>query len=714
MTSTSFDADVEEAILALPLEDKVTLLSGSGLWFTQAEPRLGLPRIAVSDGPVGVRGHQENESHGSANLPSGTGLAASWDRALLQRVGQLLASEARQAGVDVVLGPTINLHRSPPAGRNFECFSEDPLLTGELAAAYVDGIQSRGIGACPKHFVANEAETERMSVDNVLDERTLREVYLAPFENVVRSSRPWMVMAAYNGVNGRPMTENRLVEDPLKSEWGFDGTVVSDWHAVYSTVESALSSTDLAMPGPEKLWGEALVAAVRDGRVPEEAINRKIRRLVELGRRVTAGRGKDIPAADGGPLARKAAAAGSVLLENRGGTLPLNCDTSKPGAPNSIALIGPSALDPRTQGGGSASVYPEYSVSPVAGLREALGSDFKMTTVQGAWLSDRLREPREDECCGTGGSAVRLRWLDAEGQVLAEEDGRRTTLTRGRAGFPAGAAAVEISTVFTPHTSGTWQLGFKGIGLGELTVDGVPVASADTRNRAADTGEVLIGAPDVSAAVDLTAGTATRLTLRFTWGTDFMLFRVGLGVAEPRLSPEQEIAAAAQAARESDVAVVMVGTSGAVESEGFDRTSLRLPGRQDELVSAVIRANPRTVVVVNAGAPVEMPWRHDAAAVLLVWFPAWNSVTPWPTCCSAPRNQAATCPPPGPPPWPMRQSPTRPQSTGSWPTPRACTSGTAAGRSRAPRRPIGSATGWAIRRLPLRTSPWPTADPAGT
>ncbi|MEY9776643.1 beta-glucosidase [Arthrobacter sp. MW3 TE3886] len=618
MTFTSFDADVEEAIRTLPVADKVRLLSGSGLWFTQAEPRLGLPKITVSDGPVGVRGHRDTEAAGSVNLPSATCLASSWDRRLMARVGRLLAAEARRQEVDVVLGPTMNLHRSPLAGRNFECLSEDPLLTGELAAAYVDGIQGQGIGACPKHFVANEAETERTTVNNVLDERTLHEVYLAPFERVVRQARPWMIMAAYNGVNGKAMTENPLTENPLKTEWGFEGAVVSDWHAVYSTVDSALSATDLAMPGPEKLWGDGLVDAISSGLVPEAVIDEKVRRLVTLGRRVEEGR-RNGPAAPeaGAAVAREAAAAGFVLLENPAGVLPLS-----PGDLTSIAVVGPAALDPRTQGGGSASVFPAYTVAPAEGLRARAGDGVRLTTVQGAWLSEGLREPRTAECHapGQGEGSVRLTWRGPAGTV-AEEYGPRTTLTRGTGAIPAGATAVDVETIFTPDVSGTWKLGFKGIGHASLEVDGDAVAGADSRARYADIEAVLIGAPDESAGVDLTAGTPVRLTLRYAWHPQATLFRVGLAIDEPRESADREIAKAAAAAGAADVAVVMVGTSGAVESEGFDRTSLALPGRQDDLVRAVIEANPRTVVVVNAGAAVEMPWRNDAAAVLLVWFP---------------------------------------------------------------------------------------------
>ncbi|PVZ59641.1 beta-glucosidase family protein [Arthrobacter sp. H-02-3] len=626
MTSTSFDADVDDAIRTLPVAEKIRLLSGSGLWFTQAEPRLGLPKIAVSDGPVGVRGHRDSEAAGSVNLPSATCLASSWDRRLMARVGRLLAAEARRQEVDVVLGPTMNLHRSPLAGRNFECLSEDPLLTGELAAAYVDGIQGQGIGACPKHFVANEAETERMTVNNLIDERTLHEVYLAPFERVVKQARPWMIMAAYNGVNGKPMTENPLTENPLKTEWGFDGAVVSDWHAVYSTVDSALSATDLAMPGPEELWGDPLVKANASGLVPEAVIDGKVRRLLALGRRVEEGRRQEPAEPKAGPeagaaVAREAAAAGFVLLENHDRILPL-----APRDITSLAVIGPAAMDPRTQGGGSASVFPSYTVAPAAGLRARLGDGAQLTTVQGAWLSDGLREPRDAECHapgqapGSGQRRVRLTWRGAAG-TLAEEYGPRTTLTRGAGAIPDGATAVDIETIFTPQVSGLWKLGFKAIGHATLEVNGESVAAADSRHRYADIEAVLIGAPEEAADVELAAGEPVRLTLHYTWHPDATLFRVGLAVDEPREPADLEIVKAAAAAGAADVAVVMVGTSGAVESEGFDRTSLALPGRQDDLVRAVIAANPRTVVVVNAGAPVEMPWRNDAAAVLLVWFP---------------------------------------------------------------------------------------------
>ena len=271
----------------LSLEQKVRLLTGADFWSTHPEPAIGLRRMVLSDGPAGVRGETFDERDPSLSLPSGTALGATWDRDLARRYGAALGAEARRQGVDVVLGPTVNLHRAPSGGRHFESLSEDPLLTAELAAAYVEGVQSHGVGATPKHYVANDAETDRLTVDNRIDERTLREVYLAPFEAAVRAGA-WLVMSAYNSVNGATMSENPLLRSPLGDEWGFDGVVVSDWTAVRSTEAAALAAQDLAMPGPDGPWGDALVAAVREGRVPESAVDEKVERILRLAARVGA------------------------------------------------------------------------------------------------------------------------------------------------------------------------------------------------------------------------------------------------------------------------------------------------------------------------------------------------------------------------------------------------------------------------------------------
>src|SRR3954451_345036 len=370
--------------------------------------------MTVSDGPTGVRGGTDTELDPSATFPSSTAMAASWDEDLLRRIGGLLAGEAARKGVDVGLGPTITLHRSPLGGRHFECFSEDPLLSGRLGTAYVRGVQERGIGACPKHYVANDAETDRMTVDNRVDERTLRELYLAPFEAVVTDAEPWMVMAAYNGVNGAPMTENDLPAEPLKGEWGFDGVVVSDWDALYHGEPAARAALDLAMPGPDEKWAAPLVEAVRAGRVAESDLDAKLVRLLRLAGRTGAlddgddGNRRPGRIVDAAPVAREAAVAGTVLLRNDG-LLPLRAEELR-----RVAVIGPGARDARALGGGSATVPLPYPVTPVAGLTSALAGRAEVVSAVGAALTDALRPARADEIVGEGGhAAVRLRWLDA-------------------------------------------------------------------------------------------------------------------------------------------------------------------------------------------------------------------------------------------------------------------------------------------------------------
>jgi beta-glucosidase len=618
------DANLDALVARLDLETKVRLLSGSGPWTLQPVPEIGLRSITVSDGPVGVRGGTDTELDPSAAFPSGSAMAATWDEDLLHRIGAALAAEAVRKGVDVVLGPTINLHRSPLGGRHFECMSEDPLLSGRLATAYVRGVQEQGIGACPKHYVANDAETDRFTVDNRVDERTLRELYLSPFEAVVADASPWMVMAAYNGVNGAPMTENGLLAEPLKGEWGFDGVVVSDWTAVYNGEPAALAALDLAMPGPEEKWSAPLVEAVRAGRVPEQAIDAKVRRLLLLAARTGALEGVDPglrkPAAgridDASALAREAASSAAVLLRNDG-VLPLDGDGLA-----RVAVLGPGARDARPLGGGSASVPPAYVVTPVAGLRAALHGRAEVVTAVGAVLSDALRAPRPDELAGDDGSVVvTLRWLDASGDPVAEQTAGSATIIRILADAPAGAAELEISTGFTPDEDGDWRLGVVGRGDAVLEVDGATVLDATDPGGAFDVHEVFAAPPQHDTVVPLVAGRRVDVRIRYRWPAEGFIFKVGFVVGPPLQAADDELAHAVELARDSDVAVVVVGTSDAVESEGFDRTSLTLPGRQDELVRAVAAANPRTVVVVNAGAPVELPWRDEVAAVLLVWFP---------------------------------------------------------------------------------------------
>jgi beta-glucosidase len=591
----------------LELEEKVRLLTGADFWALHELP--GLRRLVTSDGPAGVRGERWDEREPSANVPSPTALAATWDEARIERLGALLAAECRRKGVDVLLAPTVNLHRSPYGGRHFECFSEDPLLTTRIGIAYVNGLQRAGVGATVKHFVANDSETERFTLDARVDERTLRELYMAPFEAIVREARPWAVMAAYNAVNGHTMTESPLLRDVLKDEWEWDGVVMSDWFAGRS-LDAAPAGLDLVMPGPSGPWGDALVEAVRDGRVSEEAVDDKVLRILRLAARVGAldGTAAPAPATFDVPAELRATAAASfVLARNHGTLLPLNGPTLR-----RVAVIGPNAAVARTLGGGSATVFPPYTVSPLEGLRAAL-PHAEITHAPGVRTHERLPTADLD---------VVVTYVGAD----AEPERRRTGDFHWNQ-LPAGTTAVEVRAALTAETAGEHIFGASGVGRFAMTVNGTQVFDETLALSGDDPAEAHMFPPQAGAPVTLAAGETAELVLRHdvrdgagaSFDSPAVVFKLNLD--RPHGTPEEELDRAVNLAREADVAIVVVGTTEEVESEGFDRASLALPGAQDELVRRINDANPRTIAVVNAGAPVLLPWADRVPAILLTWFP---------------------------------------------------------------------------------------------
>ncbi|MFE2958391.1 beta-glucosidase family protein [Nocardia tengchongensis] len=604
---------IDDLLAKLDLPAKIRLISGAGFFRFAGDESIGLAEMPVSDGPSGVRGEQWDERDPSVSLPSGTALAATWDRDLLTDIGALIAAEARRKDVYAVLGPTINLHRSPLGGRHFECFSEDPMLTAEIADAYVRAVQAHGVSACPKHYIANDSETERFTADVVADERTLRELYLYPFERSVEAGA-WMVMAAYNSVNGATMTENELLDEPLKGEWGFDGVVVSDWTAVRSTAGAA-KGNDLAMPGPWELWGAPLEQAVRDGEVPESAIDDKVRRILRFAERVGALHGTPTPVpAFGDEAARQLvceAASLAMVLATNDGTLPLR-------EPARVALLGSAAAEPRFMGGGSATVIPTRSTSPLQGLSEVL----PVVYTPGVHLSENMIPVPLDLVTDpeTGEPGLRLRYLDGDTVLASEHRGAGSLMLFGNPNA-VQAKTIELRGRLRADMAGEWRIGFAGVGALTLTLDGEQVLDETVLPDGADPVEMLLNPPQRFVTRTLAEGEEVEVLVRMAPGGGFPAMGITCAVGRPRRSDDEEFAAAVELARTSDVAVVVVGTTEQIESEGFDRTNLRLPGRQDELVAAVAAANPRTVVVVNSGSPVEMPWRDDVAAVLLTWFP---------------------------------------------------------------------------------------------
>ncbi|WP_458686423.1 beta-glucosidase [Nocardia tengchongensis] len=604
---------IDDLLAKLDLPAKIRLISGAGFFRFAGDESIGLAEMPVSDGPSGVRGEQWDERDPSVSLPSGTALAATWDRDLLTDIGALIAAEARRKDVYAVLGPTINLHRSPLGGRHFECFSEDPMLTAEIADAYVRAVQAHGVSACPKHYVANDSETERFTADVIADERTLRELYLYPFERSVEAGA-WMVMAAYNSVNGATMTENDLLDEPLKGEWGFDGVVVSDWTAVRSTAGAA-QGNDLAMPGPWELWGAPLEQAVRDGEVPESAIDDKVRRILRFAERVGALHGTPTPVpAFGDDAARQVvreAASLAMVLATNDGTLPLR-------EPARVALLGSAAAEPRFMGGGSATVIPTHTTSPLQGLSEVL----PVVYTPGVHLSENMIPVPLDLVTDpeTGEPGLRLRYLDGDTVLASEHRGAGSLMLFGNPNA-VQAKTIELRGRLRADVAGEWRIGFAGVGALTLTLDGEQVLDETVLPDGADPVEMLLNPPQRFVTRTLAEGDEVDVLVRMAPGGGFPAMGITCAVGRPRRSDDEEFAAAIELARTSDVAVVVVGTTEQIESEGFDRTTLRLPGRQDELVAAVAAANPRTVVVVNSGSPVEMPWRDDVAAVLLTWFP---------------------------------------------------------------------------------------------
>ena len=672
---------IEKLLQQLTLEEKCLMLHGRGIWEVAGCERLGIPEWTLSDGPMGVRGRgigMGTEMAKGLMMPAPIAMAASWDTDLLAESGTAIGLEAQDRKVQVLLAPTVNLHRVPTSGRSFECYSEDPHLTSRMAVSFISAVQAQGIGACIKHFAANEQETDRFISDSIVDERTLRELYFAPFEAAVKEANVRAVMGSYNLLNGTQACANQwLLEDILRDEWGFEGFVVTDWSALHSAKEPALAGTDLEMPTGGYWSGGQLQELAESGEVPEEAIDQKVAnvmRFLEWAGRLqgeTDHEEKVVEHPGHAELARKAAAAGTVLVHNRKGLLPLvpdaaanpsngsaspnnaadggpgtaspdntpaagSPDTAPPSnppavvgrPPKSIALLGPNSLRPCPGGGGSAELGLRESPDLPTALRERLGESVTVTH-HPCFSLDRDAPPLPEE------------WLGSEGATLEFYEGRSTSgepaLTQTGAAVPmmyfGGNWPVESSyflavrqrLVITPDVSGPWRLCGAGFSDVLLYADGELVCG--NRENSFSLGPGLKGGEGI---VQLEAGKPVDLMLEHTSERQhqrFILSDIRAAPLRPAEEEEAEIAAGIEAAAEADAVVVVVGSTAHWETEGADRPSLSLPLRQDELVRRAIEANPSTVVAVNSGAPMLLPWLEDAAAVLVNWYPGQEGAT---------------------------------------------------------------------------------------
>ena len=615
------DAAADELLARLSLEDKVSLLSGKDHWSLPALPAIGLESIVMSDGPTGVKGGEEVAQ--GPTVPCGTALAATWTPDLVEGVGSLLGETARGRGIHVLLAPATNMLRSPLGGRSFEYYSEDPFLAAAMTRAFICGVQREGVAAAVKHFVCNDAESGRMHASVDVDEQPLREIYLLPFELAVRDAGVWAVMCSYNRLGGTYMSEHPLLDDLLREEWGFTGVVVSDWGAVHDTVASAVNGLDVEMPGPPSFRGDKLVAAVRSGEVAESTVDEKVLRILGLARRTGAlggsrpDRQRGRAPSEAATLLRRTAAESFVLLKDDVDLLPLAPDSK-------IAVLGRLAALPPQQGGGSSNVGPIAAPTPLDGIRAAAGpaASIRYEAGHGPSTIPRLDLGWVEAIDGTPGFSVELH--DAADPAGAPIDVRtqrtdRFVFREVVAGRRLADLVVRLRATLTPPLDGDYVFAVNCAGIGSLRIDGEQVLALGAEHEL-DWSYLFRPESRGAATVALRGGAPVSLELdyRMTPGPEGAIGLVTVRARPPE--PEDALQRAVEAASSADVAVVVVGLGEEHECEGYDRASLELPPDQQELIRAAAAANPRTVVVLTAGAPVLLDWAERVRALLLVWY----------------------------------------------------------------------------------------------
>ncbi|MER6424581.1 glycoside hydrolase family 3 N-terminal domain-containing protein [Streptomyces sp. NPDC001137] len=580
---------VEGLIAKLTLDEKISLLHGATdakslgqAGYVPAVERLGIPSLRLADGPAGVRVTR----HATA-LPAPVLLASAFDPDLARRYGQVIGREGRALGQDVLLSPMVNLIRTPYAGRNFETFSEDPLLASGMVAAEIGGIQGEGLIATVKHYALNNQEKDRMSIDVRVDEQTMHEIELRGFEAAVGAG-VGAVMGAYNKVNGTFSCENKsLLTDILRDRWGFDGWVMTDWFAAHSTVAAITAGLDMEMPDGTH-FGTALKSAVQSGSVPERYVDRSVRRILTVMDRFglldgTAPPRPERDAPSGAAVALEVAKAGATLLRNEHRTLPL----SRGGT---VAVIGPTGTLPFVSGGGSAHVVPDHAGSPLDAIKSRAG---KVIYSLG---EDLFGKPVPASALGPA--------FDSEGQ-----------------GVDAGKVWTYDGTLTVPEDDEwTFVLHFSSAPTArpKVLLDGAELFPQASGYGEFFTGGLVSAAPDglsVRRKTLTLAKGAHTLKITAQGGADGLLFRLRRSTGATRAQDVAEAVRAARAARD----VVLFAYEDA--TEGLDRTTIALPGHQQQLIEAVTAANPRTTVVLNTSSATSMPWLRRTGAVLQMYYP---------------------------------------------------------------------------------------------
>ncbi|KQR01169.1 hypothetical protein ASF72_13135 [Arthrobacter sp. Leaf141] len=586
----------------------------------------GVEEMVLLDGPVGIVSKTMDERDTSLIMPSGTALAATWNPELVSEVGQLIGQQGLERGVNVVLGPNLNLPRSPLSGRAFEMFSEDPYLTGMLGAAWVRGVQSQGVGSCTKHVVANDTETERRRMNSRLEPAVLRETYLRPFETAVRTANPWMLMMAYNRVNGTHCSQNAELIGILKDDWQYDGVVVSDWFGVDDTTASATAGLDLEMPGPAKFLGDRFADAVVAGDIPEARLRDAVERITRLADRTGRRTGGTAPepariltSAEQRDVLTRAAAASFVLLENRDNVLPLDLARTR-----RLAVVGPNAAKPCFQGGTFATVRPEGEVvTPLDAIRDAVGPDVEVAYEAGAEPSSPLplTELGSTAPDGTPGALLEILTPAAHGaaDVLYSEVRQSSSFVwfGSVPGLGAGVPGrARITARLKLEAAARWTLGAGGTGTSTLTVNGrhvleVPPPAPD------DVMGAVARAETHQISLDLPAG-EVEVSVETAFQPGRVQAITAVATPEKTTDPLQD---AVKLADWADTVILVVGDEQGSSRESADRTTAALEPACDRLVEAVAAVNPETVVVVNASRAVLLPWAEKVKGLVIVWFP---------------------------------------------------------------------------------------------
>ena len=593
---------IDTMLQKLTVAEKIQLIGGTDSMYTFAAPSIGLPRLKMSDGPLGVRTWGPTTAY-----PAGVALAATWDPALAEREGVALGEDARARGVNFLLGPGVNIYRAPMNGRNFEYFGEDPHLASRMAVAYIDGVQSQGVCAVVKHFVANNSEYDRHNINTLVDERTLRELYLATFKAAVQQAHVCAVMDSYNLVNGEHMTQNKTLNTGiLKDEWGFQGLLMSDWDATYDGVAAANGGLDLEMPYAKEMTAKTLLPALQSGAVSEATLDDKVRRLLRVAIRFgfldreQTDLGVSLDNQHGAQVALEGARESLTLLKNQDGLLPLNTAHVR-----TIAVIGPDAWPAVAGAGGSSAVTPFEASSLLGGLSESLTGKVKVLYARG------IPSP-EEMFSGTNFTELRREIFagqDATGKSVVTTpdhiDEWKSEMFTPPAEHPE---TVRYTGVFTPKVTGPhmFLVAASGRDSYELEVDGKTVIDPPCRE----------GQAPHEADLLLRAGQPIHFTL--TYHPSSSRLRIGFGIRS-----EQDLIAAdaRKIAASADAVVLSVGFGPATESEGFDRT-FELPWGQDALIRAISAVNPHTVVVITAGGAVDaLPWIESVPAVLHNYYP---------------------------------------------------------------------------------------------